>query len=60
MRKLIGDGFLKNVAIVTTMWSDVDKKLAIAHEKELQTDTLFYKPILKKGGKMFRYENNKQ
>lgn len=60
VRKLIGDGFLRNVAIVTTMWSDVDKKLAVAHEKELQTDTLFYKPILKKGGKMFRYENNKQ
>lgn len=39
------------------MWGDVPKNLGLSHEKELKSDAVFYKPILTKGGKMFRYDD---
>ena len=56
-RKLSGEESLKNIAIATTMWGDVPKNLGLSHEKELKSDAVFYKPILTKGGKMFRYDD---
>ncbi|KAI0091161.1 P-loop containing nucleoside triphosphate hydrolase protein [Irpex rosettiformis] len=58
--KLAGDECLKNVGIVTTMWGDVPMNLGASHEKELKSDELFYKSLLAKGGKMFRYDNTER
>jgi hypothetical protein len=56
-RKVVGDAYLKNVAIVTSMWNDVARATGLSHEKELKSDTLFYQPALARGSKMFRYAN---
>ncbi|KAI0696933.1 hypothetical protein BC835DRAFT_1271182, partial [Cytidiella melzeri] len=59
-KKIVGDEYLKNVAIVTTMWKDVVERTGAIHEKELKGDSLFYQPVLAKGGRMFRYRDDRK
>ncbi|KZP04408.1 hypothetical protein FIBSPDRAFT_806838, partial [Athelia psychrophila] len=56
-RKLCGDKSLKNVAIVTNFWSEVDPAKGAAREAELRSDDMFFKPpILDKQGKLLRHD----
>ncbi|KZP08041.1 hypothetical protein FIBSPDRAFT_715614, partial [Athelia psychrophila] len=55
-RKLCGDKSLKNVAIVTTFWSEVDPAVGDAHETELRNDDMFFKPALNKQAKLLRHD----
>ncbi len=59
-RQLCGDSTLKNVVIVTNMWSEVSKEVGEARETELASQDLFFKPVLSKGALMLRNENNKE
>lgn len=55
--KLCGEARLAHVAIVTTMWDEVEKKVAIARETQLKGDDLLFKGAIAKGAKMFRHDN---
>lgn len=55
--KICGTESMRNVAIVTNMWNLVDKRAALAREKELKTDELFFKTALDNGAKMYRHDN---
>ena len=41
-RKLCGDETLRNVALVTNMWSEVTSERGAARERELRTDPLLF------------------
>ena len=56
-RKLCGEDTLKNVVIVTNMWSEVNAARGLAREDELASDPMFFKPALDKGAKMMRHDN---
>lgn len=56
-RKLCGEDTLKNVVIVTNMWSEVNAARGLAREDELASDSMFFKPALHKGAKMMRHDN---
>jgi hypothetical protein len=56
-RKLCGDGALKNVALVTSMWGDVGKE-GRAREKQLRRKYL--KHVIKKGARLYRYEDTRE
>ncbi|KZP07740.1 hypothetical protein FIBSPDRAFT_679870, partial [Athelia psychrophila] len=55
-RKLCGDKSLKNVAIVTNFWSEVDPAVGDAREAELRGDDTFFKPVLEKQAKLLRHD----
>ncbi|KZP22936.1 hypothetical protein FIBSPDRAFT_786634, partial [Athelia psychrophila] len=55
-RKLCGDKSLKNVAIVTNFWSEVDPAKGAAREAELRSDDMFFKPVLDKQAKLLRHD----
>ncbi|KAF6753687.1 P-loop containing nucleoside triphosphate hydrolase protein [Ephemerocybe angulata] len=57
-RKLCGEQTLRNVVIVTNMWSGVDPHLGEERERELATNDTFFKPALDKGTKMFRHTDS--
>ncbi|THH31507.1 hypothetical protein EUX98_g2680 [Antrodiella citrinella] len=59
-RKLCGDETLKNVLLVTTMWSHVDLKTGESREEELRTDEILFKPVLDKGAQLVRHDNTLQ
>jgi hypothetical protein len=56
-RQLCGESTLKNVVIVTNMWSEVSQDIGIAREAELASEDLFFKPVLDKGAQMLRHSN---
>ena len=56
LREFCGDGFLKNVAIVTTRWDEVPPGIGEARERELCEGVSFFKPILDGGARMFRHD----
>ena len=56
-RKLCGDQNLKNVLIVTNMWSEVSPAVGEARELELMTDHLLFKPAYDKGARFERHTN---
>lgn len=56
-RKLCGEDTLKNVVIVTNMWSEVNAARGLTREDELASDPMFFKPALDKGAKMMRHDN---
>lgn len=56
-RKLCGDKLLKNTAIVTNMWEEVDAKTGDMREAELIKEEDFFKPVLDKGAWMARHDN---
>ncbi|KAJ3559130.1 hypothetical protein NM688_g525 [Phlebia brevispora] len=59
-RKLCGDDSLKNVVIVTNMWSEVSPERGAAREHELCTDEILFKPVIDKGAEMLRHDNTLQ
>ena len=56
-RSLCGEATLKNVAVVTNMWSEVNEQKGVAREHELATDGMLFKPVLDKGAQMVRHLN---
>lgn len=57
-RKLCGDETLKNVTIVTNMWSEVTLERGAARERELATDDVLFKPVLDEGATMERHDGS--
>ncbi|OAX33477.1 hypothetical protein K503DRAFT_700337, partial [Rhizopogon vinicolor AM-OR11-026] len=55
-RELCGETSLKNVIIVTSMWSEVTRDIGEARESELASMGKFFKPVLKKGARMLRHD----
>lgn len=55
-RKLCGDSTLKNVVIVTNMWSEVGESKGEMREAELRKN--FFKPALDKGAQLLRHNNS--
>ena len=55
LRKLCGDSTLKNVVIVTNMWTGDSQDVSEAREKELSGK--FFKPALDMGAQMARHYN---
>lgn len=56
--KFCGDASLKNVAIVTNMWSLVDPQDGDEREAELRDNELFFKPALDKGAQLLRHDSS--
>jgi hypothetical protein len=56
-KELCGEDNLKNVLIVTNMWSQVDPQLGMARENELKSKEAFFKAALDKGAQIFRHDN---
>ncbi|KAG2036895.1 hypothetical protein BDR03DRAFT_958616 [Suillus americanus] len=57
-RELCGESTLRNVLIVTNMWSEVASDLGEMREKELENN--FFKGILDKGARMLRHEGTRE
>jgi hypothetical protein len=55
-RELCGESSLKNVIIVTNMWSEVKREIGEARESELANKDKFFKPVLEKGARMLRHD----
>lgn len=58
-RKLCGDDTLKNVTLVTNMWSQITPERGAAHEHQLRTDDIFFKPVLDEGARMVRHDGSR-
>ncbi|GJE89978.1 hypothetical protein PsYK624_060970 [Phanerochaete sordida] len=58
-RKLCGDETLRNVALVTNMWGEVEPELGAAREAELRTDDLLFAPVLRAGAVMLRHDGTR-
>ena len=56
-RELCGEGTLKNVVVVTTMWEGIDHQTGEKREAELKKKDTFFKSVLTGGGQMARHEN---
>ena len=54
-RKLCGDETLKNVVLVTNMWSEVSPEVGKDREKQLSGD--FFKPVLDLGARMVSHHD---
>ncbi|KAI6044745.1 hypothetical protein EDC04DRAFT_2889425 [Pisolithus marmoratus] len=59
-RELCGESTLRNVLIVTTMWSEVSPELGEERERELASNDKFFKPVLEKGARMLRHNNTRE
>ena len=59
-RKLCGDNSLKNVVIVTNMWSNEIAEIELEREAQLQNDPRLFKPVLETGAKMLRHYNTEE
>lgn len=57
-RELCGESTLRNVLVVTNMWSQVALDLGEMREKELEDN--FFKPVLAKGARMLRHEGTQE
>ncbi|KAG1821764.1 P-loop containing nucleoside triphosphate hydrolase protein [Suillus subaureus] len=57
-RELCGESTLRNVLIVTNMWSEVASDLGEVREKELESN--FFKGIFDKGARMLRHEGTRE
>lgn len=57
-RELCGETNLKNVVLVTNMWSEVSNDVGEAREGELAS--IFLKPALEKGAQIVRHHNTEQ
>ena len=53
--KLCGNDQLHNVHIVTTFWSEVDKKKAVARETDLASTA--FKPLIESGATLLRHDD---
>ena len=54
-RELCGDTTLRNVVLVTNMWSEVTKDIGDAREKELSSK--YFRPVLAKGAQIIRHHD---
>lgn len=54
-RNLCGDKSLRNVVIVTTMWSEITGLIGEERERELASKDVFFKPALDKGARLARH-----
>lgn len=59
-RKLCGPDAIKNVVLVTSMWNAVNKEVGTEREEELRSDDIFFKPALREGARMERYEGSRE
>lgn len=59
-RELCGESTLKNVVVVTNMWSEVSREVGEAREAELASRDIFFKPVLDKGAQLVRHENTQE
>ena len=57
-RELCGESSLKNVVLVTNMWSEVSRDVGEARERELASN--FLKSALDKGARMVRHHDTEQ
>ncbi|KAJ7707500.1 P-loop containing nucleoside triphosphate hydrolase protein [Mycena rosella] len=57
-RQLCGESTLKNVVIVTNFWGEVGLEVGEAREAELASDERFFKPVLDKGARLLRHDND--
>ncbi|KAF7374719.1 hypothetical protein MSAN_00357200 [Mycena sanguinolenta] len=57
-RQLCGENTLRNVVIVTNMWSQVAPDVGKAREAELASDERIFRPVLEKGAQMVRNDND--
>ncbi|KAJ6513038.1 P-loop containing nucleoside triphosphate hydrolase protein, partial [Mycena sanguinolenta] len=57
-RQLCGENTLRNVVIVTSMWSQVTPDVGEARELELASDERFLRPVMEKGARMLRSYND--
>jgi DNA segregation ATPase FtsK/SpoIIIE-like protein len=55
-RELCGERSLKNVIILTNMWSGVTREIGEAREAELARMDKFFKPALDKGAQLLRHD----
>jgi len=55
-KQLCGADALSNVILVTTMWRDASEDRALERQKELES--IFWKDMVTKGSKVFRYDDN--
>jgi hypothetical protein len=56
-RELCGNSTLKNVAIVTNMWGEVNQGVGEAREHELKTEESFFGTAIGKGAQLLRHHN---
>ncbi|KAG2347716.1 hypothetical protein BDR05DRAFT_957309 [Suillus weaverae] len=57
-RELCGESTLRNVLIVTNMWSEVTSDLGEMREKQLEGN--FFKAVLDKGARMLKHEGTRE
>lgn len=53
--ELCGQSSLKNVLLVTNMWSEANHEIEEARERELTTKDQFFKPLLDQGARLLRH-----
>ena len=58
VRELCGDAALKNIVLVTNMWSEVPPE--VGENRERQLSGKFFKPVLDLGAQMARHQNTVQ
>jgi hypothetical protein len=56
-RQLCGESSLKNVVLVTNMWSEVSAAVGEAREAELCEKDIFFKPVLDRHARLLRHQN---
>jgi hypothetical protein len=56
-RELCGNSTLKNVAVVTNMWGEVNQGVGEAREHELETEESFFGSAIGKGAQLLRHNN---
>ena len=59
-RKLCGDPSLRNVAILTTMWSSVNAEEAEKRHRNLEEGDKYFGEMIKHGAVAFRYHNTQE
>ncbi|KAG8216976.1 P-loop containing nucleoside triphosphate hydrolase protein [Butyriboletus roseoflavus] len=59
-RELCGKDSLRNVLIVTTMWSSVDPNVGATREEELAMSDDFFKPVLDEGARLVRHDGGQE
>lgn len=59
-RELCGKESLRNVLIVTTMWSGVDPNIGETREQELAMSDDLFKPVLDEGAQLVRHDGREE
>lgn len=59
-RKLCGDSSLRNVVILTKMWSRVSEEEGLARQSKLQDGDSYFKPMIDNGATIFCHDNTRE